>query len=41
MFNVYEKRKFKGLEINKDCEIKKFEIGRTGIPLKYEGITEN
>jgi hypothetical protein len=41
IFNHYENRKYKGLEIHQESEIAKFSIGRTGIPLKYEEIKEN
>ena len=40
MLNIYENRTFKGLEMNSDVEVKKFGIGKTGIPIKYEDLPQ-
>jgi len=38
MINYFDDRKFKGLDISTSSEVKKFELGRTGIPIKYENL---
>ena len=42
VLDIYDKRNFKGLEINKDKTIinKEIRIGKKGLPIKYEDIDE-